>query len=829
MTQGVLDNGARVVLLPDDGADVAAVYVWMNVGSADEPPGMEGAAHFIEHLVFKGTERFTVGEVAGRIEALGGDLNAWTGFDETVLHATVLGENAPGALEVLAQMMRHATFDADELKREREVVIEEIRGGADDVGIVVGEALYAAAWPGDPYGRSIIGTAASVKGLKRGDLLDFYHRHYVPSNACICVAGRFDEAAVTAAIHREFAGGPPAPVRARADRAPAPRAATRRVRRRFDTHLVRLAFPGFAYADPEAPVADLLAATLGGGSAAPLVVALRELPGCFDGTLDTESEARGGLVVVDAHVAPGAEDAVLEVAASTLAAAAAGRIDRADIARARVGVQAERRFRRQTVDGRAHEACFYREVFGDASAWRAYDQRMAAVTDEEVRALAARMFRPEAALTVALSSRQVRLEPAWRAAPLPARSTGMERIRLRSGATLLVEPDEGNVAALRIVGLGGQLAERPGRPGRTALWARTVARGAGGLDAAAYGRALASLGGSVGALSGRSSQALRAEFPAEGFGPGLELVLLALTAPSFMDREVDRARAALQDDLAARDDDPGERLNVACWAAACHGHPWALDPGGTPSGLARLRRADLIALHRGWARPDNLIFSVVGDVDVDYVRSRLEDATAHLGGARAVADAAPLDWPETRPRRVNLRSERDQAHLVMLWPGLGARDPEAGALDVLVELLGGQSGRLFLELREAEGLAYAVGADSTEGAVGGVVSCAMACDPGRLDEAERRLLVSIGRVAAGDFTVEEVERARAAVLGAVEAELQTAGARASEAAFAERYGLDGARYRTLMRRAAEVTVEDVKRLAAHVFATPRVIGRLAPR
>jgi zinc protease len=405
----------------------------------------------------------------------------------------------------------------------------------------------------------------------------------------------------------------------------------------------------------------------------------------------------------------------------------------------------------------------------------------------------------------------------------------MRRHRLASGATVLLEADSGAIAALRVVGLGGQLGEHRASAGRAAMWARTVARGAGGLGASAYGRALSGLGGSVGGLSGRSSQALRAEFPAESFGPGLELLLHALTEPAFLGDEVEQARAALLDDLAARDDDPGERLAVAAWAAACAGHPWGLDPAGTPASLARLGRRDLMALHRGWARPENLVFSVVGDVDAEAVLARLEAATARLSNGPLAANVVPLNWAAAPTRRVQLRSERDQAHLVGLWPGLAAGDARAAALDVLIELLGGQSGRLFLELREAEGLAYAVGAESTEGVIGGLVSCAMACDPGRLDEAERSLLASIHRVARGEFTDEEVERARASVLGSVEVDLQTAGSRASEAAFAERYGLDGRGYRRLLRRAAEVTRADVAALAATLFATPRVIGRLAPR
>ena len=827
MTHGTTGNGMRVVLLPDDGPDVAAVYLWMNVGSVDEPPGMEGAAHFIEHLVFKGTDALGVGECAARIEAMGGDLNAWTGFDETVLHATVRGVHAADAVDVLAEMMRHATFDAAELERERDVVIEEIRGGDDDVGLVVGEAMYAEAWPNDPYGRSIIGTAASVRALPRDALLAFYRERYVPANACIAVAGRFDVGEVGARIRDRFAGGPHAPVRARPAHAPARGGGTRRLRRRFGTHLVRLAFPAVAFAHDEAPVYDVLTAALGGGSASPLVARLRATEGCFDAYLDFDAELRGGLLVMEAHVAAGAEDRVLGVAAEVLAGAAAGGIERAALVRARAGLAAERRFRRQTADGRAHEACFSREVFGEAGAWRDYDVRVAAVSDEAVHSLAGRVLRPEAALTVALTTRKVALTPRWVAPRAPAPDPAVQRHVLDNGVRVLVQPDRSSIGALRVVGLGGQLDERAGREGLATLWTRTVARGAGGLGPDAFGRAVSTLGGGVGASTGRSTQALRAEAPVEAFGPAFELALLPLLEPAFLDEELVRARAAMLDELATRDDEPAERLSVEVWAAACPGHPWGLDPAGTTEAVTALDRADLVAAHLRWARPENLVFGVAGDVDVEYLLGRIAAATRHLGQGPRPRPPRPLRAP-ARTRRVVLTSARDQAHLCVAWPGLAVDDPRGGVLDVLTELLGGQSGRLFLELREALGLAYAVGADSLEGVGGGRVTAALAADPERLDEAEAALLGSVGRVAAGQITDAEVERARAAVLGAGEAELQTAGARASESAYAELYGLDGTRYRALLRRAEGVDRAAVAALAAELFARPLVIGRLGP-
>jgi zinc protease len=135
-----LDNGMELLLDTSGEADVAAIYAWVRAGSTAEPPGLEGAAHMLEHMVFKGTRSFGVGEVAAAIEGMGGDLNAFTSFDDTAFHCTVPAARAPEAIAVLGEMLREARIDAEELERERQVILEEIRGGEDDPDLVLGEA-----------------------------------------------------------------------------------------------------------------------------------------------------------------------------------------------------------------------------------------------------------------------------------------------------------------------------------------------------------------------------------------------------------------------------------------------------------------------------------------------------------------------------------------------------------------------------------------------------------------------------------------------------------------------------------------------------------------
>lgn len=819
-----LPNGMRVCVDPVPGAEVSAVYVWINVGSADEEPGMEGAAHVVEHMVFKGTSRHGPGEVAAEVEGQGGDLNAWTSFDETVFHATVPAGGTVAAMEVLAEMVCRPRLDPAELETERQVILEEIRGGQDDPDLVLGEAVYAHAWGPHPYGRPIIGFVDSVKRMSRAALHAFWSRWYLPANACLAVAGPLGAPEILAAAEACFGADrrPAPPARARPARSPG--GGRHRLRRRFSANLAEVAFPAPGHGHPELPALDTLAQLVGGGASSPLEREVRRgVAGCVSADMGLEAERFGSLLVLGVQAVPGALGDSLAAAGALLERVREGWIDEADLARAKAQIVADRVFRKESVDGRAHQACFHQEVYGDLEAGVRYDAAVRALDPAALRRVAATWLRPEAAVEVRLSAERKapRAPPAL--PPGPARPAVI-RARLDNGLRVLIEPGENAVVGLRVAGLGGQLHDRPASAGSSAAWGRVVARGAGGADAVAIARLTEGLGGHFGAIVGRSSMGLRLDLAAEALGDGLELILDALLDPAFAADEVEMARVELAEMVREREDHPDLLLADAVWARACPGHPWGLPALGTEASLGRLSPAALRRLHGRWARGGNLVLAASGPMDPERLLRRLRP----LG--RLPAAAVP-PWPRPprfRPGSVRRRVQGEQAHLALAFPALGVAHPDAPALDLLSAVLGGQGGRLFVELREAHGLAYGVSCSVQDGVHPGLLLCALATEGARATEGMRRLEESLARVAAGELEAAEVDRARAWVLGAAAMERQGAGQRASEAAWAELYGFDGAEYRALVRRVAAVDLPTVRRVAKAVLSQAPVRALLRP-
>jgi zinc protease len=201
-------------LLQETGAaPVAEFQIWAGAGSADERDDERGLAHFHEHMLFKGTERRGVGEVAGEVEGAGGRINAYTSYDVTVYHATLPSEALETGIDTVSDAVLHSVFDPEEIDREIEVVLEEIRRSEDSPSSVLGNAVFETAFAEHPYRFPILGSHASVASLDRARLRRFYERWYAPDNLTVVVVGSFERGAVLESVQRAFAGRQPSGAR----------------------------------------------------------------------------------------------------------------------------------------------------------------------------------------------------------------------------------------------------------------------------------------------------------------------------------------------------------------------------------------------------------------------------------------------------------------------------------------------------------------------------------------------------------------------------------------------------------------------------------------
>ncbi len=208
-----LSNGLRVVLLENHAAPVVSWNLWANVGSVNETDEEAGLCHLIEHMIFKGTSRRPVGQIAKEVEASGGDMNAYTSFDETVFYINMSSRKMDVGLDILADAAADPTYDQEELTREKEVVVEEISRAEDSPSQMVSQDLFTTLYHVHPYRRPIAGSRETVRGVSRQHLMDFYRRWYVGSNLIFIGVGHFNIPDLLPKIETLFskipAGSPP--------------------------------------------------------------------------------------------------------------------------------------------------------------------------------------------------------------------------------------------------------------------------------------------------------------------------------------------------------------------------------------------------------------------------------------------------------------------------------------------------------------------------------------------------------------------------------------------------------------------------------------------
>jgi predicted Zn-dependent peptidase len=272
-----LSNGMRVVSETMPLVKTVSVGVWVDAGARDETSEINGVAHMLEHMAFKGTERRSARAIAEEIEAVGGHLNAFTSREQTAYYARVMAEDTGLALDILSDILQHSVFDAEEMERERGVIIQEIGQSEDTPDDIIFDHLQETAFPAQSMGRSILGTVERVSGMQRGDLQGFLDRFYHGPSLVLVAAGAVDHDMLMSEAEKLFGGF---------SRSPRPSQQTasysggekREVRDLEQAH-VAIALPGLAFDDPDYYAMKVYATVLGGGMSSRLFQEVREKRG----------------------------------------------------------------------------------------------------------------------------------------------------------------------------------------------------------------------------------------------------------------------------------------------------------------------------------------------------------------------------------------------------------------------------------------------------------------------------------------------------------------------------------------------------------------------
>ena len=275
-----LANGLRIVTDRLDTVDTVSLGLWVDVGTRNEAPEINGAAHFLEHMAFKGTERRSARAIAEEIEAVGGHLNAYTSRESTAYYAKVLKEDVALALDILADILMHSSFDPAEFERERTVILQEIGQANDTPDDIIFDHFQERAFPDQAMGRPTLGRPEIIRGLKRDAVMAYLRDHYGARRMVLSASGHLSHERIVDLADKLFSAMPAVASGEAFDTEPARYIGGehREDRDLEQLHLV-LGFPGLTLADPDYYAASVLSTAFGGGMSSRLFQEVREKRG----------------------------------------------------------------------------------------------------------------------------------------------------------------------------------------------------------------------------------------------------------------------------------------------------------------------------------------------------------------------------------------------------------------------------------------------------------------------------------------------------------------------------------------------------------------------
>jgi zinc protease len=829
----VLDNGLTVLLQANHSAPVVALNMWVNVGSIYEQDAEAGISHVYEHMLFKGTTTRGVGEIAQEIEGAGGDINAFTSFDHTVYHITLASRFLDTGLAVMADAIQHSSFDPEELRKEQEVVLEEIKRGEDIPGRRLTEALFATSYQRHPYRRAVIGDERTVKSLTRAHILSFFRTWYVPNNMTLVVTGDFDPTQILPRIQTAFQDFPSQPLpMLQIPQEPAQRE-LRAVILADDIQetLLDVAYhvPGVLHRDSYA--IDLLSFIIGGGESSRLyqkVKAEQELVHSVY-TYPFLPKDPGLLVIGATLEEERGQDALRGILAEVERMQREG-VSTVELDRAKRNLESEFIYQRETVQGQASQLGYFEAVLGDLAFESRYLKALARMTPQDIQRVA-RTYLTPTNLTVGFflprtdgaqvsQERIVETVQAY-SQPLKRRRSSRaataqhtQKYLLDNGLTLLVRENHAvPLVAMQGVFLGGLWVEDPAHNGVMHFAAEMMTKGTASRRARALAEDIESMAGDLSGFAGRNSFGVAAEVLHRDSGQGLELLADVLRHSTFEPDELEKKRADLLAAIKHDEDDLFKVAFVLCAQRLFPDHPYGHNVIGTSESVSRLSRDDLVRWYQRYAIPNNLVLAVVGDVEAEAIR---RDVTRLFGSWQAASLELPPLGRSMRPiadGSVFYPRDKEQAHIIVGMRGTSLHHPDRYTLRVLESILASQGGRLFVELREKQSLAYTVTARSLEGLDPFIFFVYIATSPEKTGIALDGIRRELRRVQEIGVTTEETERAKRYLVGSYEIELQKNTSLAAMLAFDERYGLGYQESNTYAQKILAVTPEMIQQVA----------------
>ncbi|MBI4026080.1 MAG: insulinase family protein [Verrucomicrobia bacterium] len=835
-----LQNGLTVITCEDHSAPVTSAQVWARTGSIHEGNQMgAGLSHILEHMLFKGTEKRGVAEIARQVEAHGGYINAYTTWERTVYHIDIPSDGGkPGtssgtemAIDILADAMMNSTLPPKEYLREQDVILREMAMGRDNPDRQATELFFATAYVTHPCRHPVIGYEEIYQALKREDVMAYYKERYVPDNLVFLVAGDIDPGKARDQIARLMGSWKrkPLPPQYVPDEAVqiSQRIAVEESHTAAQQSRIHIGYQTCDFRHPDSAPLEILGMIAGHGLSSRLYQALREQKKLVH-EVDAWSYTPawrgvfGASAITDPDKAETARDAIL----AEIARFKTDLVTPAELSKALKISLSGHLGSRKTMSGQAGELGSNEILTGDLAYSDKYLVQLQKVTSEEIRRVAQIYFTPERLTTTILHPKGSLKKSA--AAVRKPREEPTRKTTLANGLTLLAKEDHRlPFVELRLVMKSGLLFEDAKNNGISQLASKLLLKGTRQRTAEALVREIESVGGSISPYSGANSMGLAVEVMRPDLRLALDILADIILNSTFEDAAIAREKEAQIAEIRQEREQPVKIAMLNARARLFGAHPYGMPNLGAEATVQSLTREQIVAFWRRVAVPSNMVLAIFGDMTTSEAQTEIQNRFGSLPGA-SVTPPAPQPTHFGRADRVNEQQDKKQGVVVIAYPGIDLKNPDRAGVELMNAALSGMGSRLFLRLRDQLALCYYVGVSEMIGLHPGFIYFYIGTDPGKLAEAEREILAEIEKIRKDGVSAEELDRARKGLLGERKMQKQNLGELALTSALDELYGL-GYDYSDKLDAAyGALGARDIQAVAKKYLSQPSVISVVSP-
>lgn len=786
-----MNNGQTVIIEQIKNNPIVTIDTWVRTGSINETDKNSGISHFLEHLFFKGTQTHPTGEFDKILESKGAITNAATSKDFTHYYVTIASNYFDLAMELHADMLLHPQVPRKEMEKERKVVIEEIAKSANVPETQCYENLVKLMYSTHPYMRRVLGSEAVVENVTREEILDYYNTYYTPSNMVTLVIGDVDPQHALELIKKNFNSPYKKPIIKSFRKEKFLSEQKRNVTYTDNaTGYMLIGFRGADITDNDTYALDILSTILGSGRTSKLYQSLKDKKQIVNSVSAYNSTMRDdGMFVVRASFIPQNMQSVEESVYSEIEKIKKDGITELELNTAKKMIESETYYARESVSNIATEMGYLFTLTGGTKYYDEYLKNINKVTVFDVKRVANKYLEktnsavsvilPKSCEKATINQKDVNIKPVSANVNRPKlteSNANTQKYVYDNGMTMLLSDTPYNdIIAISIITKGGDFLAN-GEKGVSALYSDLLLKGTKRYSASEIAQLLEEKGINISASGTADSFRINVLTTKTYLDQTIDILNEIINNSVFDDTEIEKSKKHILNNIKQTRDNP-LKLSLDGFRSMIYGNSvYNSSTQVLEKNLPNIKRADLFEYKKQVNNPKNIVISVAGNIeDKDLLMERF--GAMFKSEINTNFDYSKHSIPKITTKKIKDVRLNDQktAWIILGWQTSGITNlKEYATLNVINTILGsGMSSRLFVNLREAEGLAYQLGSNYSPNMLSGAFIVYIGTNPKTMEHSKTKALAEINRFKTEFVSDKELQEAKDRILGQYVIALET--------------------------------------------------------